>query len=129
MSDAEGARMADHLWDVAERTGPGAAFRKLAYCCSRPQVAHLGATFASVNLWEASAREQHETVNRLAADLAAERARAAHLLEAGNALAKAADRVVRGAGTTQRYEYLADALDAWECALVPRAGGDGEGVR
>ena len=40
---------------------------------------------------------------------------------AGNALAVAALRVIRGEGTQQRYEYLMHAMEAWE-ALVGLAG-------
>lgn len=47
--------------------------------------------------------------------------RIAALLTAGNALAAAAERVVLGKGTTQRYEYLTEALSAWRAL----AGGEG----
>jgi len=45
------------------------------------------------------------------------------ILEAGQRMAAAADRVVRGKATTQRYEYLADVLAAWRTLVGQQEGG------
>ncbi len=86
--------------------------------------------------WRARAEYAEAEVDRLTlahADCSnlrdrAERAEAERdaLRQTGDVLATAAERVVAGRGTSQQYEYLADAISAWQGAPGAREGAHGQ---
>jgi len=128
MTDPSAAEFARFVAEAQEQRARADA---LAVALSERRAAWQGIRWMAERYAEGGGNFGIEVTDFLAADaiLATDPdQRGAAILAAAIALAKAADRVARGEGTLQRYEYLGEALEAWDqiWGSGSHAAGEGE---